>query len=223
MLFKEPMDYFCQWIDDLIVTRKARYKHWADAPQCTQYHLVDLVQYLDRNKMYQQVRKIKRGGLWCDCEKCKTEGQEKALAGRSDSQYANKGLRPWYRYDKWDPGYDVEIDLDAMLEMICNVGFDQKAYHGIWAGTMDWKLVHCAEQECGNNSDDGRGSNEDYDQSKTEKRKSILKIKGFEKKKWVYCETWENNAEKEDHSHNYWHSRESVKEKQEMAPERINP
>jgi hypothetical protein len=60
-LFGEPMGYFCQWIDDLIVARKARFKHWDDAPRCTQHHLVDLVQYIDRNNMYQNVRKVKEG------------------------------------------------------------------------------------------------------------------------------------------------------------------
>jgi hypothetical protein len=36
-LFKEPMGYYCQWIDDLVVARKARFRHWDDAPRCTQH------------------------------------------------------------------------------------------------------------------------------------------------------------------------------------------
>jgi hypothetical protein len=50
---------------------------------------------------------------------------------------------------------------------------------------LDWKLVHWAGQECGNNSDNGCGSNEDYDQLKTGKRKKILKIRALRKEMGV--------------------------------------
>ena len=162
-LFKEPMGYYCQWIDDLVVARKARFRHWDDALRCTQHHLVDLVKYLDRNEMYHHIRKIKKKGIWCDCESCTAGEQRKALMDgkrppmyrrktvtdrkntledRSDSRYTNRGLRPWYRYDKWDPDYDDTIDLNKMLEITCTAGFDQKLYPGVWKRTMNWKEMH---------------------------------------------------------------------------------
>ncbi|RYN67874.1 hypothetical protein AA0118_g1467 [Alternaria tenuissima] len=183
-LSKEPMGYYCQWIDDLVVARKARFRHWEDALRCTQHHLVDLVKYLDRNEMYQHIRKIKKKGIWCNCESCTAEEQRKALvdgkrppmyrrrtvtdrkkilADRSDSRYTNRGLRPWYRYDKWDPDYDDTIDLDRMLEMTCTAGFDQKLYPGVWNRTMNWKEMHWWEEDYGTNSDDGHSVNEDFE------------------------------------------------------------
>jgi hypothetical protein len=98
------MGYFCQWIDDLVTARKVRVGHCDDALRCTQHNLVDLVEYLDKNKLYPFIRKIKKRPWHCDCKlpACR-KGQAAPLEHRASTRHNDKGLRPWYRYDNWDP------------------------------------------------------------------------------------------------------------------------
>ncbi|KAH7110134.1 hypothetical protein B0J11DRAFT_599722 [Dendryphion nanum] len=177
-LFKEPMGYFCQWIDDLVIARKVRSKHNDDAFRCTQHNLVDLVRYLDRNRMYPFIRKVKKTPWFCDCTMCNPKGRDKPLEYRSSTRHGDKGLRPWYRYDYWDPGYDAKINLESMQETTCKTGFDHALYTSN-EGKMDWRTTHWSNNDFGYNSDDSYYSDEEYTeiQKRRRIRLSIIRLR----------------------------------------------
>lgn len=123
-LFKVPMAYFCQWIDDMVEARKIRHGHWDDAMRCTQHNLVDMVQYLDDNKAYPGLRKAEKP-YFCDCKDCNPEDREKPLEYRGDTRMNDKGLRPWYIHENLDRVYDKAIKLEPLKEMTYITGFNQ--------------------------------------------------------------------------------------------------
>ncbi|OAL00265.1 hypothetical protein IQ06DRAFT_293652 [Phaeosphaeriaceae sp. SRC1lsM3a] len=123
--FMEPMAYFCQWIDDMVMARKIRKGGWDSAMRATQHNLVDMVQYLDRTKMYSSyLRKVKKVQWFCDCVTCNPEDRT-PLRYRGDSRHNDQGLRPWYVNEKLDRAYDEMITLEPLEEMTCTTGFNQ--------------------------------------------------------------------------------------------------
>ncbi|KAH7395049.1 hypothetical protein DE146DRAFT_658964 [Phaeosphaeria sp. MPI-PUGE-AT-0046c] len=81
--FREPMGYFCEWIDLMLEGRKTKQPTW-DAPlRCMQHLLVDLVDFLDKDGAYtdDEVDDLKcaQSQVMCDCfgTVCmKLEGEE---------------------------------------------------------------------------------------------------------------------------------------------------
>ncbi|KAF2004252.1 hypothetical protein P154DRAFT_560736 [Amniculicola lignicola CBS 123094] len=123
-LFRDPMAYFCQWIDDMLLARKEQRQHKDDALRCTQHNLVDMVQYLDDNKLYPHMRRVE-GPWFCDCTECNPQDREKPLEYRGDTRLNDRGLRPWYIIDKVDRAYDASVPMKAVRAMTSTTGFNQ--------------------------------------------------------------------------------------------------
>ncbi|KAF2833108.1 hypothetical protein CC86DRAFT_365084 [Ophiobolus disseminans] len=123
-LFKSPMGYFCQWIDDMLLARKEGQEHKDDALRCTQHNLVDMVQHLDNNELYPHLRRAEEP-WFCDCTRCNPQDREKPLEYRGDTRHNDKGLRPWYNRDKVNRAYDASITMEAVRVMTCTTGFNQ--------------------------------------------------------------------------------------------------
>ncbi|KAF2436603.1 hypothetical protein EJ08DRAFT_729103 [Tothia fuscella] len=151
--FRQPMSYFCHWIDDLVIARKVREQHKDDALRCTQHNLVDLVEDLDKNKIYHHIKKLPKRAIFCDCSTCNTENNSTQLRYRSESRQHNQGLRPWYIYEKWNPNYDRSIQLEAMQETTCKADFNPSLYSD-WASRPDWRQSHWRDNDKGEHSDE---------------------------------------------------------------------
>jgi hypothetical protein len=123
-LFKEPMAYFCQWIDDMVVGRKIRNEHWDDAMRCTQHNLVDMVVLLDKKAAFRPILRKVQKPHFCDCLECPEP--KKTLAARADTRYNDKGLRSWSdKKNRPNKAYDDTVTLERLEEMTCTTGFNQ--------------------------------------------------------------------------------------------------
>ncbi|KAH7393091.1 hypothetical protein BKA66DRAFT_439202 [Pyrenochaeta sp. MPI-SDFR-AT-0127] len=128
--FREPMGYFCEWIDLMLEGRVYR-KPNNDAPmRCLQHLLVDLVGFLDHDRAYitQGPEKLKcnKSSVDCDCAGNECEGIDnllKALKGRQDSRWNDagiwscNGLQKSRKTSRYDSTSDEQIDLQTVKNM----------------------------------------------------------------------------------------------------------
>jgi hypothetical protein len=85
--FRQPMGYFCEWIDLMLDGRMKSLGHNEAAMRCLQHLLVDLLRELDKHGAYIpdfidiNKLKCKRSSVDCDCDgkDCKEDRKEKNL------------------------------------------------------------------------------------------------------------------------------------------------
>ena len=127
--FRQPMGYFCEWID-LMLKGRLNKTEQEDAPiRCLQHLVVDLVDFLDRGHAYipkgREALKCAKSRVDCDCtsENCRSEGDlDEALKARRDSRLHDAGLWPvrGLHPDKrrgYNSAWDYEISLEDVKEM----------------------------------------------------------------------------------------------------------
>lgn len=128
--FKQPMSYFCQWIDDMIDGRIQREEHWDDALRCTQHNLVAMVKVLDTNRLLTQSMQLaKPQPLFCDCGVCDWNEKSSPLDYRKAGRDDNVGLATWHKSETMiDSGYKASIKLEGLRSYTDIKHYNQAEY-----------------------------------------------------------------------------------------------
>ncbi|KAL6149732.1 hypothetical protein ACJQWK_02827 [Exserohilum turcicum] len=125
--FRQPMGYFCEWID-LLLTGRVKRLTGNDAPmRCLQHSVVDLVENLDRKHAYipktGESLKCRKSTVYCDCTDCRgNKDWNKAYRFRQTSRLNDAGLWPvvalnFDRREGYQSAWDDETSFAKAKEM----------------------------------------------------------------------------------------------------------